>query len=242
MCSLFKKKKKTELILDSHNLAWSVRSSAEVSVHVSAHFFVFNDRRDRQTELRIAASWKSIATISSKQQKKEKRLHSRRSPCEDRDGKIFATKCRQKHVCGVIVLQAMHAGKLKSKLKGWMTCLWSENKEPKKGQKKCSWRENWYVVSDFVPRSVRLIRVHVFWLAMSVIDGENVITECTVRIGYRVTGSNDLPGIMIGLTKIKIKTSKIHRKYHYIQCILAVHATMGTEKSNHQILHKKYHW
>ena len=24
--------------------------------------------------------------------------------------------------------------------------------------KKCSWRENWYVISDFVPRSVRLIR------------------------------------------------------------------------------------
>ena len=28
----------------------------------------------------------------------------------------------------------------------------------------------------------------------------------TVRIGYRVTGYNDLPGIMIGLTTIKIKT------------------------------------
>ena len=44
----------------------------------------------------------------------------------------------------------------------------------------------------------------------------------TVRIGYRVTGYNDLPGIMIGLTKIKIKTSKGHSKYHYIQCISAV--------------------
>ena len=31
-------------------------------------------------------------------------------------------------------------------------------KEPKKGQKKCSWMENWNVISDFVPRSVRLIR------------------------------------------------------------------------------------
>ena len=44
----------------------------------------------------------------------------------------------------------------------------------------------------------------------------------TVRIGYRVTGYNDLPGIVIGSTKIKIKTSKMHSKYHYIQCISAV--------------------
>ena len=86
-------------------LAWSVRSSAEVSVHVSPHFFVSNDRRDRQTELRIAASWKS--TISSKQQKKEQRLHSKRSPCEIRDGKFIAAKCRQKHVRGGIALLAI---------------------------------------------------------------------------------------------------------------------------------------
>ena len=41
--------------------------------------------------------------------------------------------------------------------------------------------EGKYVIFDFVPRSVRLIQknVHVFQLAMSVIDGENVITECT---------------------------------------------------------------
>ena len=44
----------------------------------------------------------------------------------------------------------------------------------------------------------------------------------TVRIGYRVTGYNDLPGIMIELTKIKIKASERHTKYHYIQCISAV--------------------
>ena len=44
----------------------------------------------------------------------------------------------------------------------------------------------------------------------------------TVRIGYRVTGYNDLPDIMIGLTEIKIKTSKRHSKYHYIQCVSAV--------------------
>ena len=49
------------------------------------------------------------------------------------------------------------AGKLKSKLKGWMTCSWSE-KRTKERAKKCSWRENWYVISDFVPRLVRLIR------------------------------------------------------------------------------------
>ena len=42
-----------------------------------------------------------------------------------------------------------------------------------------------------------------------------VSSSSTVRIGYRVTGYNDLPGIMIGLTKIKIKTSKRHSKYHY---------------------------
>ena len=38
----------------------------------------------------------------------------------------------------------------------------------------------------------------------------------------RVTGYKDLPGIMIRLTKIKIKTAKRHSKYHYIQCISAV--------------------
>ena len=48
------------------------------------------------------------------------------------------------------------------------------------------------------------------------------IFASTVRSGYRVTGYNDLPGIMIGLTKIKIKTSKRHSKYHYIQCISAL--------------------
>ena len=85
-------------------LAWSLRSSVEVSVHVSSHFFALNDGRDRQTELRIAAPWKS--TFLNKQQKKEKRLHSKRSPCENRDGKVFASKCRQKHVCGGIALLA----------------------------------------------------------------------------------------------------------------------------------------
>ena len=49
-----------------------------------------------------------------------------------------------------------------------------------------------------------------------------IVFVITVRIGYRVTGYNDLPGIMIGLTKIKIKTSKRHSKYHYVQCISAV--------------------
>ena len=83
-------------------LAWSVRSSAEVSVHASSHFFDLNDRRDRQTELRIAAPWK--LTTSIKRQKKEERLHSKRSPCKNRDGKSFATKCRQKHVCDGIAL------------------------------------------------------------------------------------------------------------------------------------------
>ena len=69
-------------------------------------FFALNDRKDRQTELRIAAPWKS--TTSIKQQKKEERLHSKRSPCKNCDGKMFATKCRQKHVCGGIALLAMH--------------------------------------------------------------------------------------------------------------------------------------
>ena len=76
-----------------------------MSVHISSHFFALNDRRDQQTELRIAAPWKS--TTSIKQQKKEERLHSKRSPCKNRDGKIFATKCRQKNVCGSIALLAM---------------------------------------------------------------------------------------------------------------------------------------
>ena len=50
------------------------------------------------------------------------------------------------------------AGKLKSKLKGSMICLWSEKKRTQERAKKCSWRENWYLVSDFVPPSVRLNR------------------------------------------------------------------------------------
>ena len=83
-------------------LAWSVRSSAEVTVYVSSHFFALNDRRDWQTELRVAAPWKS--TTSNKQQKKEEHLHSKRSPCENREGKIFAAKCRQKHVQYVSVI------------------------------------------------------------------------------------------------------------------------------------------
>ena len=33
-----------------------------------------------------------------------------------------------------------------------------KKKRTKERAKKCSWRENWYVISDFVPRSVRLIR------------------------------------------------------------------------------------
>ena len=76
-----------------------------MTVHVSSHLFALNDRRDRQTELRVAAPWKS--TTSNKQQKKEEHLHSKRSPRENREGKIFAAKCRQKHVCGVIALLAM---------------------------------------------------------------------------------------------------------------------------------------
>ena len=51
-------------------------------------------------------------------------------------------------------------GILKSKLKSWTKCSWSEKKNQRNG-KKCSWRENLYVISDFVPRSVRLIRKNV---------------------------------------------------------------------------------
>ena len=71
----------------------------------------------------------------------------------------------------------------------WMTCLWLEKKRTKERAKECSWRENWYVISDFVPHSVRLIRkknVLFFWLAMSVIDGENIITECTYKPSFTV--------------------------------------------------------
>ena len=31
-------------------------------------------------------------------------------------------------------------------------------KRTKERAKKCSWRENWYAISDFAPRPVRLIR------------------------------------------------------------------------------------
>ena len=57
------------------------------------------------------------------------------------------------------------------------------------------------------------------------LEGRNEVRRhsfSTVRIGYKVTGYNDLPGILIGLPKIKIKTSKRQTKYHYIQCISAV--------------------
>ena len=83
-------------------LAWSVYGGG---CSCLVPLFALNDRRYRQTELRIAAPWKS--TTSIKQQKKEERLHSKRSPCKNRDGKIFATKCRQKHVCGGIAMLAM---------------------------------------------------------------------------------------------------------------------------------------
>ena len=42
--------------------------------------------------------------------------------------------------------------------------------------------------------------------------------QCTVCIGYRVTGFHDLPGVIIGLTKIISKSSKRHTKYHYSLC------------------------
>ena len=49
------------------------------------------------------------------------------------------------------------AGKLKSKLKdsGWQAR--DQKKRTKERAKKCSWRKNWYVISDFVRRSVRPI-------------------------------------------------------------------------------------
>ena len=60
---------------------------------------------------------------------------------------------------------------------------WHARDQKKKNQrkgKKWSWRENWYIISDFVPHSVRLIwkNAHVFRLATSVTGAENVITEC----------------------------------------------------------------
>ena len=66
-------------------------------------------------------------------------------------------------------------------------------------------------------------------------------SSTTVRIGYRVTEYNDLPGVVIGLTKIKIETSKRHTKYcrMHIGCSDISDITMGIEKSNHQILYKK---
>ena len=41
-----------------------IRSSAEVSVDVSSHFFALNDGSDRETQLRIAAPWKSKQVFS----------------------------------------------------------------------------------------------------------------------------------------------------------------------------------
>ena len=50
-------------------------------------------------------------------------------------------------------------------------------------------------------------------------DTSGYLNNCTVRIGYRVTGYNDLPGIMIGLTKIKIKTSKVSSCVVWAVCL-----------------------
>ena len=63
---------------------------------------------------------------------------------------------------------------------------------------------------------------HIFFFIWNHPDSTLQKQMYTVGIGYRVTGYNDLPGIMLGLTKIKIKTSKMLSKYHYIQCISAV--------------------
>ena len=54
-------------------------------------------------------------------------------------------------------------------------------KRTKERAKECCSRENWYVISDLchVLYVLSEKNVRVFLLAMSVIDGENVITECT---------------------------------------------------------------
>ena len=73
------------------------------------------------------------------------------------------------------------AGKLKSKVKGWLACSWSEKKNRRKGKK--------VLLQGKLVRNIQFCatfctsypkkNVHVFRLAMFVIDGENVITECT---------------------------------------------------------------
>ena len=91
--------------------------------------------------------------------------------------------------------------------------------------------------------SMRVISTLCVTLSVHFFSLLSVSFTYTVRIGYRVTGYNDLPGVMIGLTKIKIKTSKRHSKYPYpvhIGCSDISDITMGIEKSNHQSLHKKY--
>ena len=72
------------------------------------------------------------------------------------------------------------ARKLKSKLKGFGRHGRDQKKEPKKGQKVllegkmvCNIRFFCRVLYVLTEK-----KVHVFWLAMSVIDGGNVITEC----------------------------------------------------------------
>ena len=64
------------------------------------YFFALNDRRDRQTELRTAEPLKS--TFPNKQQKKEERLHSKRSPCE-----IMMTKFLHQNAVQTMHLVAM---------------------------------------------------------------------------------------------------------------------------------------
>ena len=89
--------------------------------------------------------------------------------------------------------------------------------------RRCAYREQRYWVT-FVAVCVLRMFKGIFFVCLFSVDATKIREEKTgtVHIAYRVTGYNDLPDIMIGLTKIKIKTSKMHSKYHYIQCILAV--------------------
>ena len=63
----------------------------ELSVPVSPFFFGLNDRRSRQTELKIAVPWKS--TTLSRQQKKESVSTQSDLPCENCDCEIVVAKC-----------------------------------------------------------------------------------------------------------------------------------------------------
>ena len=80
------------------------------------------ERKKGSTNWALNCCTLEIDNFEKKQQKKKERPHSKRSPCENRAGKIFASKYRQKHVCGGIALLAMCSDQTRSGRESVQVC------------------------------------------------------------------------------------------------------------------------